>query len=306
MAIQSLPDLDALGLFVSVVEAGGFTAAARATGARKALLSRRVRELEARLDTQLLARTTRSIRLTEEGRRYFEHAQRALAAAREAELALAAGKGRPTGTLRVTTTAVLAEMLLEPVALRYLEKYPGVALELDVSSRTVDVVREGFDVAIRAGTLPDSSLTARRLGEARTGYFASPSYVKKRGAPAEPGELVHHATVVIGGGGTVEWPFARSGTVTSVVLRPRLLTTSYELALRAALAGLGIARVPEFYAREHVRQGRLTPVLEAWTPPAIPVHVLIPAGITPPRTRAFVEMVVRLLAREPVLAEASD
>jgi LysR family transcriptional regulator, regulator for bpeEF and oprC len=273
------------------------------TGARKALISRRVQELEERLETTLLARTTRSVRLTEEGRGYFEHAQRALAAAREAEAALAAGKGRPTGTLRVTTTAVLAEMLLEPVALRYLERYANMALELDVSSRTVDLVREGFDLAIRAGALPDSSLTARRLGEARIGYFASPSYVKRRGAPGEPRELSNHATVVIGGG-AVEWPFGRSATEMSVVPRARLITTSYELALRAAIAGLGITRIPGFYAREHVRQGRLCPVLEAWTPPAFPVHAVMPGGIAPPKTRTFVEMVVKFLDREPVFAEA--
>jgi DNA-binding transcriptional LysR family regulator len=292
MKDQSLPDFEGLGLLVTVVEQGGFTAAARATGLRKALISRRVRELEERLRTQLLVRTTRTVRLTEEGRRYFEPAQRALRAAREAELAMAAGLDRPVGVLRVTTTAVLAERLLEPVVLRYLEAYPEVTLELDVSSRATDLLREGFDVAIRVGPLPDSSLSARKLGQARTGYFASPGYVKKHGAPAEPRELAQHATVVIGGDSVVEWPFARDGKPLSVPVHPRLLTSSYELAARAAVAGLGIARLPEFYARELLARRALVAVLQDWTPPPLPVHLLTPPGIQPAKTRAFVKRVL--------------
>lgn len=302
MKDQSLPELEGLGVFVAVVEQGGFTAAARATGLRKALVSRRVQELEERLGTQLLVRTTRSVRLTEEGHGYFESAQRALAAAREAERVVAVGRAHPVGRLRVTTTAVLAEVLLEPVALRYLETYPEVVLELDVGARTSDLVREGFDLAIRAGTLPDSSLLARRLGEARSGYFASPAYLREHGAPTDPGALSEHATVALGDGAAVEWPFARAGGTTRLVIAPRLVTTSHELAVRAAVAGLGIARIPEFHARAHVLAKRLRPVLEPWTPPATPVHALTPPGIQPAKTRTFIERVAEHLRRSKVLA----
>lgn len=297
VSTQSLPDLEALGLLVTVVEQGGFTAAARAIGATKALVSRRIRELELRLGTQLLARTTRSVQLTDDGRRYFEPAQRALRSAREAELSLVAGLGRPVGLLRVTTTAILADMLLEPVAVQFLNRYPDVTLELAVSARTSDLVREGFDLAIRAGSLPDSSLTVRRLGEARTGYFASPEYVARHGAPADPQGLARHAIVAIGDGPTVAWPFARDGRSTHISVRPRLLTPSHDLAFRAALAGLGIARLPEFYARARVTAAALVPVLGAWTPPPIAVHVLSPPGIRPAKTRAFIDLVAHHLGR---------
>lgn len=309
MRDQSLPDLEAMGLFVAVVEHGGFTAAARATGVTKALLSRRVGKLEERLRTQLLTRTTRSVRLTDEGRQYFELAAKALASAREAEATLAAGLARPVGRLRVTTTAILADMLLEPVSVRYLEKHPQVVLELDVSSRAMDLARDGFDLAIRAGRLVDSSLTARRLGEARTGYYASPGYVRRRGAPTTPSELLDHAAVVIGDGAAA-WPFLSApggraapdagGLHAGVTPRPRLVTTSHDLAVRAALAGLGIVRVPEFHVRGHVTAGRLVAVLDPWTPPPIPVHALMPPGIQPAKTRAFLDLVVRELARSPL------
>lgn len=285
-----------MGALVAVVEAGGFSAAARRTGAKKALLSRKVRELEERLGVQLLTRTTRAIQLTEEGRDYFAHARRALQAAREAEESLSAGRGAPRGLLRVSTTAVLGELLLEPVALRYLARYPRVSLELDLSSRSVDLIREGFDVAIRAGALPDSSLRALRLGAGRSIYVASPAYLARRGAPNDPDALGAHALIGIGSG-PLEWLFARAGKISRLVVQPRLLSTSYDLAVRAAVAGLGITRVPDFYVRGPLAEGRLSPVLDAWTPGESPIHVLTPPGIQPPKTRAFVQLVAQHLGR---------
>lgn len=172
-------------------------------------------------------------------------------------------------------------MLLEPVVLRYLEQYPDVTLDLEVSARTVDLVREGFDLAIRAGALPDSSLSVRKLGQARTGYFACRGYVKKHGAPAEPRSLAEHSIVAVGTKSAVEWPFARDGKALSVPIRPRLLTSSNELATRAVAAGLGIARIPE-----------------------TPVHLLTPPGLQPAKMRAFVKRVLEELGRGSALSES--
>ncbi|HEX2574114.1 MAG TPA: LysR substrate-binding domain-containing protein [Polyangia bacterium] len=306
MAIQSLPDLEALGLFVAVVEAGGFSAAARRIGTRKTLMSRRVRQLEERLGVQLLFRTTRTLQLTDEGRAYFAHATRALTAAREAEATLESTRREPSGLLRVTTTPILAERMLEPVVVAYLERYPQVTLELDVRSQPIDLVREGFDVAVRAGPLPDSSLTARLLGHARAGYFASPEYLRRHGRPTEPSELAEHACIAIGTEAIVEWPFIQQGRLLKTIIHPRLLTTSYDLALRATVSGLGITRMPGFYVREHTAARRLVAVLDEWTPPSFPVHVLMPAGTPSPKARTFIDLVIEHFERIPLHQAAAE
>jgi DNA-binding transcriptional LysR family regulator len=302
MKYQSpLPPLDDMGLFVAVVRAGGFTAAARTLGLRKAFVSKRLRALEERLGVSLLHRTTRAVRLSEEGQVYFAHAERAVDAAREGEAVLSATRAAPSGVLRVTTTSALAEVLLEPVVLAYLEKHPRVRVELDDSARSLDLIREGWDVAVRAGALPDSSLRATKLGTARGGFWASPDYLEARGVPDVPSALHRHVAVAMHGS-PPEWGFEQAGRRVSVVVPTRLVTTSYALAVRAARAGVGIVRAPDFYVREDVVSGRLRAVLPEWTPRAAPVHAVTPPGVWPPKTRVFVAMLGRFLRKRSVLA----
>ncbi|NMO14223.1 LysR family transcriptional regulator [Pyxidicoccus fallax] len=291
MEYQSNRALEELAAFTAVVEANGFTAAARALRARKATLSQRVQELEERLGVSLLVRTTRSLRLTEEGRAYFEHARRSLAAARAAEDAVAQAKSKPSGLLRVTTSAAIAGMVLEPVVNPFLEKYPEVSIHLDTSVRRLNLVREGIDLALRVGPLDDSSLIARRLGRVSGGYYASPRYLQRRGAPSHPEELHDHATITIPGGeGPKDWPFASGTRKLSFRVKPRLEVSSFELAVRAAVAGLGIVRTPLYFASPFLARRQLVPVLEEWNPPGVWVHaVMPPGGALVPKTRLFLD-----------------
>lgn len=292
MEYQSGQQLEELSAFVSVVQAHGFTAAARATRGRKATLSRRVQGLEARLGVSLLARTTRSLRLTEEGRAYFEHAQRSLAAARDAEAAVRAAKAAPSGVLRVTTSAALAGRLIDRVMPRYLARHPEVSVQLDTSERVIDLVTEGFDLAIRVGPLQDSSLVARRLGVATGGFYASPRYLAARGAPAHPRELLTHDTIgVMKPDMGAEWPFSVAGKRKLLPVRPRLLVTNLEIAARSAAAGMGIVRAPFEVVEPYLGSKQLVAVLGDWTLPGAEVHAIFPPGAAlVPKTRVFLDL----------------
>lgn len=292
MEYQSEQALEELRAFVAVVDAQGFRAAARVTRGRKATLSKRVQDLEARLGVPLLVRTTRSMRLTDEGRAYFEHASRALAAARDAESVVLSAKAKPRGVLRVTTAAALAASILDSVIARYLKTYPDVRLVLHTSERRLDIVREGFDVAVWGGPLEDSSLVARKLGVAAGGWFASPKYLARRPAPKSPDDLAAHDLVTITKeAGATEWRFVAGGKEKRVAIRPRLVVNDLELALRAGIAGMGIVPAPSSTAEPHVAKKQLVEVLRKWTRPAIDVYAVFPpGGALVPKTRAFLDL----------------
>ena len=283
-----------LAAFAAVIEHRGFSAAARVGGLRKATLSERVRSLEERLGVALLVRTTRSLHLTDEGRAYAEHARRALAAARQAEASALASRDVPTGTLRMSTTPVLATLLVEKVVAPYMRKYPSVSVEMDASPRVVDLAREGFDVVVRVGRLADSSLMVRRLGRGRGGYYASPAYLERRGVPNRPEDLAEHDAIGMSRGDRLpEWHFASGARKRSVVVRPRMVVASYELGIRAATSGLGVVPCLREGVRALLAKRALVPVLEAWTPPAYEVSALFtPTSALVPKTRVMVDMLV--------------
>jgi LysR family transcriptional regulator, regulator for bpeEF and oprC len=297
MAYQSNIAFDELCAFVAVVDARGFSAAARTTGGRKATLSRRVQDLEARLGLPLLMRTTRSLRLTAEGEAYYALAVRSLTAARDAEAAVLAARAEPNGTLRVTTSAAMVDGVLSHVATKYLARYPRVSLIIETSDARSDLVRDGFDVAVRLGALGDSSMLARRLGVMRGGYFASPRYLRQRGEPERPEQLREHDLIVIPkGDGPQQWRFAFEGKLRHVQLQPRLTVTSLDLATKAAVAGAGIVRAPLPHAEPYLRKQQLVPILEKWTLAGVDVHAVFPpGGGLVPKTRAFIDMLSRWL-----------
>ena len=293
-------ELDDLGVFVAIVDAGGFSAAARVMGARKAHVSRRVQELERRLGVRLLERTTRTVRLTEAGTAYYDRASRAVVLALEARAAVDAGRHEPVGLLRITTTQLLAELVLRPVVLAYLRKYPQVSVELDVTSRSVDIVREGFDLAIRVGVPVDSSLVGCVIGKGRAVCIASPAYLAGVAAPRAPKDLERLDAVTIAGGST-EWAFQRRGRKIVVRPRPRLSTPSYTLAREAVVAGLGVGRLPSYFVAEDLAAGRLELVLEAWMPPTASVTAVYASrGLVAPKTRAFVDALTAYVAKRPL------
>lgn len=289
--------MDELTAFVSVVDAGGFTAAARRMQGRKSTLSMRVRNLEARLGVPLLVRTTRSLRLTEEGAAYLEHARRSLASARDAEDVVVAARSAPSGTLRVTIAGTLAATVFDGVT-DYLAKWPEVKLHLETTDRAVDLVREGFDLAVRVGPLEDSSLIARKLGSGDGGFFASPAYLKRRGTPRHPDDLADHDAIVVPKGGrTGEWPVVVRGEQRQVRVKARLVVTDVGLAVRAAARGLGITRAPMWVAQPLLQRKELVRVLVKHTVSPLEIHALYPqGGSVLPKTRLFLDMLAVALA----------
>lgn len=293
MTYQSETDLAGLAAFVSVVEANGFTAAAKRTGQRKATLSLKVQALEKRVGVTLLARTTRSVRLTDEGRAYLEPARRALAAAAEAEAVVARSRVEPAGRLVVTTSVALAELLFEPVVVPFLAKHRKVTLHLDTSVRVLDLVRDGVDLALRPGPLEDSAYRARRLGELPGGYYASPALLKRLGPLRTPDDLQRFPTIVVPRSeAPMSWPFTVRGRTVQVAVRPRLSVTSFHLAAQAAAQGLGVVRTPEVFVAEALKRRQLVRVLNDVTLPAYALHaVYTEQALLSPKTRVFLEMV---------------
>ncbi len=297
--------LDDMAVFAAVVEMGGFTPAAKRLGLRKSTVSRRVSGLEARLELRLLHRTTRQLRLTEVGERYYQRCVQVVAEARAAEEELREERDTPRGTLRVSTTPHLSE-LLAPMVCAYLQRYPGVQVEVRASWGRVDVLGEGFDVALRVGPLTASSLLARPLGVARSSYCASPDYLRARGVPRTPQELREHACLVMSDGDArVEWPFVGPGGLQAVPVSGPLRANNLLLVHRAVLAGLGIGRFPYSAVAPDVEAGRLVELLPGYTPPSVPLTALYPGSRRgSPKVHAFLELLVEHFQGRPLGAVA--
>lgn len=268
--------LEDMRIFVTTVDAGSFTTAAETLGLSKQFVSRRVMALEERLGVRLLNRTTRRLHITPAGQEYYARALRILDDVGEAELAVSSQGAAPKGTLRVTAPMSFGTMHLGAVLPNFLLRYPAVGVELDLNDRPVDLIREGYDMAIRIGKLQDSTLVARALAPAQVVTCCSPAYLFGRGAPATPAELGAHDCLLYGHGRGVEWPFQRDGRPWQVAVDGRLLTNNGEIVRDAAIAGLGIARLPTFIVGEALHDGRLVTVLDAYAPPPVAVHAVYP------------------------------
>lgn len=285
-------ELSTLEAFVKVVQAGSFTGAAEALETQKAHLSRVVSALERELGARLLERTTRSLSLTEVGRAFYERAVGILAAADEARRVVQQAQGEPRGTLRLTCGVEFGMIAVSGWIDRYLADHPEVRVEADFTGRLVDLVHEGYDLAIRVGPLADSTLVARKLGELRYGLYASPRYVARRGAPAQPDDLRQHEALAFAGGSHQPiWTLLRGAEPRRVTLAPRLKANNVFAIRDAAIAGLGIAQLPRVVADDALRDGRLVPVLPEWAPPAVPVQaVFASARYLTPKVRAFIDL----------------
>ncbi len=238
------------------------------------------------------------MRLTDEGAAYHRHVLPALEALRDAERTLSTGRVAPSGRLRITAPDFFgAEPAFAEVLAEYMRLYPGVELEVECTNRRVDLLAEGFDLAIRAGHLADSSLVSRRLGRPQQArLYASPGYLRARGTPRRAEELVHHDCLVLGGAPRA-WPLRRNRRVTEVPVHVRAAASGFELLRALALAGHGVARLPAYLADEDVRRGALRTVLDALAPPPLPLHVVYPsARHLPVKLRKLLEL---LAARFP-------
>jgi len=295
--------LQAMTTFVAVVDSGGFASAARKLNLSPPVVTRAVAELEERLGLRLLTRTTRVVRVTDAGARFAEDCRRILADIDEAEITASGTHTTPRGVLTVTAPVLFGQLYVTPILVSYRQQFPEVDAQCLFLDRVVNLVEEGVDVAIRIGELPDSSLQAVRVGRVRRVLVASPAYLHARGVPQRPEDLAGHTIVSAAGVSPVsEWRFSDAGTAQVQRLQPRMRTTTNDSAIAAALAGLGIARLLSYQVAAQVRNGALQPVLEAFEPAPLPVHVAHHEGrrVTQ-KVRAFVDLAVERLRGDPAL-----
>lgn len=296
----SLDDLVSLALFARVVEAGSFTAAARAVGLSKSAVSARVARLEDRLGARLLHRTTRRLSLSQAGAALYERAARMVAAANDAaELAEGASR-EPRGRLRISAPVTLAQMFLGPVLAEFLRAQPSVQIDLDASDRMVDLVAEGFDLAVRIANLRDSSLVARKLATDRLVVVGSPSYLARAGTPRSVADLAQHNCLRYAQvSGSAEWGFRGFERVRQVV-EGNLVVSDGTVLREAAAAGLGLAVLPAFMVAAELASRRLVPVLEELPRREIGIFAVYPhRRNVPAKVRAFVDFLVARFARAP-------
>lgn len=300
-------DLNAAQVLVRVAQAGSFRNAARMLAMPRTTVSRKIAELEEQLGAQLLHRTTRTLALTDAGAAFVEEAERAIAHLEAAEAAVTELQREPRGTVRVTTTVPIGELILAPIVAEFLYTYPDIDVILDLSDRAVDLVAERFDVAIRTGALQDSSLVATLVGHSAYRIVASPAYLEGHGTPTRPSDLSSHPCLRFAKLGTVvrtTWSFGKGVRATEVPVTGRLVSDDFIVLRTAAERGLGIARIPVLVAHDALQAGRLVGLLTSYASPPTPLHLIHPGGNLPPRTRAFIDFVQPRLAA--ALSEASS
>jgi len=282
--------LEAMSILVAAVEAGSLSAAARRLGTPLATVSRKVSELEAHLRTRLLNRTGRRLTLTDAGQSYVAACRRILEEVDEAERTASGEFSTPRGELIVTAPIVFGRLHVLPVVLDFLRAYPDIAIRLSLADRVINLLEEHVDVALRIGALPDSSLTATRVGAIRRVVCASPVYLAARGAPATPQELAAHDCVAFEGLSGATWSFTQGKTETTVAIRPRLTVNTAEAAVDAAVAGVGLTRVLSYQAAPARRAGTLALALVDFEPAPWPVHLVYAGGrLSPLKLRAFLD-----------------
>ncbi|WP_163135200.1 LysR family transcriptional regulator [Agarivorans sp. Alg241-V36] len=290
----------AIPVFVAVVEHGGFSPAARSLGISKSAVSKRINQLEQQLGVKLLHRTTRKLSLTEAGKHYFEHAAKANNAAKDAEDAVAQLQGEPQGLLRINTPMSFGRLHIAPLIGKFLQRYPKITIDMMMDDKVVDLVAEGFDVAIRAGNLPDSSLIIRKLAPLKSVLCASPEYLKQHGIPQTIEQLAAHNCLQFSYSRDLkEWTFMRDGQSQSIEIKGNYRVNNSEALREAMLQGLGIGRLPTFVAGPDIVAGRLISLLNQYQMPSQSIYaVFSERQFLPAKVRAFVDFAIEHLAAE--------
>lgn len=291
-------DIEELRTFVAVADAGGISPAASRLGVSKSIVSRRLARLEADLGVQLLARSTRGAALTEAGATFRDHAARVCADIDLAREAIAPS-GDLRGQLRITVPLSFGPAHFTPVIAEMARRHPMLHIQTHYSDRFVDLIAEGFDCAIRVGNLPDSSLLARCVGPVYGKLVASPDYIKSHGSPATPEELLQHEALMQG---TETWKFMDGEKILTVHPQGRFKADNGAALVAAALAGLGIAWLPDGLTQEHVACGALVPIMTQHPPPVAGVYVVRPPGQHPVRkVRVLTELLIERFEETPHL-----
>lgn len=282
-------DLNEIQVFVKVAQAGSFTHAAKELQMPNSTVSARVSSLEKRLGVTLIQRTTRKLNLTPAGRAYFESCLKGLDQIAGAENEVAAGQGEPSGRLRLTTPANVANAIMPDLITKFLQQFPKIEIELILVDRRVDLVAEGVDLAIRAGELKDSSLIAKKLGFTYFAPFASPTYLKKMGQPREPKDLAQHQCIQYAPMGRDKWDFGNGKARVSVPMKQKVVVDDLHMAKSLALSGNGITLLPTFICGQEAKSGKLVRILPEWASNTHPVSFVYPAQkFVSPKVQAFI------------------
>ena len=295
--------LQAMEVFVQVVDAGSFTRAADTLQLPKATVSTLVQSLESTLSAKLLHRTTRLVTVTTDGAAFYERCVRILSDVRDAEESLSRTRLSPSGRLRVDVPSGLASEILLPALPAFFERYPDILMELGSTDRLVDLVEEGVDCAIRGGELWDTSLIARRVGVINFLTAASPAYLDRYGTPRHPLDLERHRCVNYFSaktGKVHDWDFRRGDEHIEIAMPGVIALNDSNAYVQAGLAGLGIIQMTDYLMMRHVEAGRMVQVLPDWASDPLPVHIVYPQNRhMSAKVRVFVEWVSELFANHP-------
>lgn len=293
--------LDLLRTFVAVADTQSFTSAGRRLGRSKALISKHVGELEERLGARLINRTTRSVQVTEIGRAYYDRARALLSEFDSLEEAIKSEAGQPRGRLRITVPQTLGEMEMMEMLRAFRARYPGLDVDLFLADRLVDLIGEGFDLAVRVTTLQDSTLIARKLCDVRLLLCASPEYLASGGAPATPQDLTRLNCIVDSNIRWREaWRFGPPGAEEIVRVEPCLTVNSATAVHRALHLNLGVGFIPEFAVARDLREGRLVALFEELTHQSLGLHLVYPHRLhLSAKVRAFIDFAAEWYEPEP-------
>ncbi len=277
--------------FVKVVQARSYTRAAEELRTQKGHLSRTISQLERELGVKLLERTTRTLSLTEVGREIFERAVAILDAVEDTERLAQQVHGEPRGVLRITCGTEFGMLAVSGWINGYLHRYPDVRVDADFTSRVIDVVHEGFDLAIRLGPLPESRLAARQLGKLSYGLYAAPEYLERHGVPGDAAALANHALLLFSTGShRAGWRLQRKDRKLRIDSPARLRMNNIFAVRSAAVAGLGIAQLPDMVAADAANAGNLVAILGDWQSEAVPVHAVFASNrYLTPKVRRFID-----------------
>ncbi len=293
--------LTAMRLYCAVVENGSLAAASRSLGISPSVVSKQLSRLEDRLGARLLNRTTRRISVTEVGSAYFDRCKRIVADVDEAEAAVSLSHMAPRGLLKITAPTTFAHRHVTPHLPQFIELYPEVSVQVQVNDRIADLVDEGLDLAIRIAHLKDSSLIARRLAPNHRSIVATPDYLKRRGIPECPDDLLEHDLVTWGDGNPInDWHFVVNGREQVIRTRSTVTINNGDSILAAVLAGGGLAMLASFMTGEYVQSGRLLPVLDEFVHEDVPIYAVYPSTRhLSPKVRAFVDFLARTYGPAP-------
>jgi len=292
--------LQLMTVFVAVAEEQSFAGGARRLNMSPPAVTRAIAALEDRLGVKLLTRTTRYVRVTDAGQRYLEDARRIISEVDEADEAAAGINAEPRGQLAITAPVLFGKLFVLPGIVDYLQRYPDMEISAVFLDRVVNLLEEGFDVGIRIGELPDSSMKAIRVGSIRRVVCASPAYLAKHGAPDKPEDLANHLVVAASAvSPAIEWKFAEGQVVR---VKPRLSVTSNDSAIAAVLLGMGVTRLLSYQIASYQASGQLQTILGEFEPEPLPIHVIHREGrYASAKVRSFVDLMVARLRSDQTL-----